>query len=139
MNEQVAKWLAGLPTVDGYHVPDSRRATMRGWPDWVLIGENGILFRELKGSDDELSRDQRRVGRLLTLNGMNWGVWWPRDMRPDGRAFKEITAIALPFRRAMLCPATNGKNRIVSPHYPRNSERRHCPPMMPRCRRRIRR
>lgn len=85
-------WLALHPAVHGFHHHDSRH-TRGGWPDWVFLGEHGILFREIKGSNDKLSRDQREIGRLLSLADCDWEVWGPRDVASGGRAFKQLEEI----------------------------------------------
>lgn len=80
---------------------DDKRRIGRGWPDLVLIGPRGVLFRELKtrgqytpvARDDDLSADQRAVGRDLAAAGMDWAVWRPADLR-DGRVGRELAAIA---------------------------------------------
>jgi hypothetical protein len=63
----------------GYHTRDSRRSE-RGWPDWVITGPRGALFRELKSESGKLSPDQRRVGGRLACAGLDWAVWRPRDL-----------------------------------------------------------
>lgn len=89
---KIRRILETIPTVHGYHNPDSRRVTMRGFPDWVFIGERGILWREVKGSDDTVTQDQRRIGRLISLNGGDWRVWGPLDVAATVE--KELRAIA---------------------------------------------
>lgn len=91
---RIRQWLSIMPGIKGYHVPDSRRATIRGWPDWVFMSERGMLFREVKGTNDTVSPEQRAIGRLITRNGGDWAVWWPKDMRFGGVAEQELLAIA---------------------------------------------
>lgn len=80
--------------LDYHHDPDSRKATtVGGWPDWVIIGRTGILWRECKGEDQWLSSDQRRVGYRLQLLGEDFSVWTPRDVA-TGRIERELKAIA---------------------------------------------
>lgn len=93
IDAEIMKLLQKMPTVLGYHHPDSRRATLKGFPDWVFIGRR-VLYREVKGSSDDLSREQRRVGRALYLANADWEVWQPLDVRPGGRAEMQLTAIA---------------------------------------------
>jgi len=93
INERIAQWLYIMPTVLGYHHPDSRRASLAGFPDWVFIGEHGILYRECKGHGDTLSVDQRRVGRLIMHAGGDWMVWGPGDII-NGNAQRELERIA---------------------------------------------
>lgn len=63
----------------GFHVRNSI-GSERGWPDWVITGPRGALFRELKSERGVLSPDQRRVGSMLTRAGLDWAVWKPRDL-----------------------------------------------------------
>jgi hypothetical protein len=53
-----------------------------GFPDLVLAHEHvtGVLFVELKRSDNQLTEDQARWGTVLTAAGADW-----RELRlPDG-------------------------------------------------------
>lgn len=63
----------------GYHTRDSKRSE-KGWPDWVILGPGGSLFRELKSERGTLSVDQRRVGSMLARAGLDWAVWRPSDL-----------------------------------------------------------
>ena len=68
---------------DYYHTHDSRRSNP-GWPDLVMWHEDhpglGIIYRELKKSDDEKpSKDQRRVLKGLKRCGADVQVWRPSD------------------------------------------------------------
>lgn len=91
---RILKLLALYPSVIGFHIPDSRRMKSRGFPDWVFFGENGILWREVKGSDDTLTVEQRHIGRLIVQADGDWQVWGPRDLIPNGRAESQIREIA---------------------------------------------
>lgn len=62
-----------------YHTWDSRRS-QSGWPDDVLVGRQGILYRELKTERGRLTAGQRKVGSQLTRAGANWSIWRPRDL-----------------------------------------------------------
>lgn len=94
MSARVEQFLAALPTVDGLSIPDSRRVSMPGWPDWFFIGDGGLLAAELKGSNDTLSAVQRRVGRRLQAGGVRWVVWYPRHMMFGGPAELALRSIA---------------------------------------------
>lgn len=63
----------------GYHTHDSRRSE-KGWPDWVILGPSGSLFRELKSERGTLSVEQRRVGSRLLRAGLDWSTWRPSDL-----------------------------------------------------------
>lgn len=80
----------------GVHHPDSRlaAATGKGCPDWILIGQR-ILYREIKGSNDVLTPEQRLVGRAIMRADGDWMVWGPRDFYPHGAARRELQEIAL--------------------------------------------
>jgi hypothetical protein len=76
----------------GYHTRNSK-GSAAGWPDWVIIGRGGILYRELKAEHGSLSPEQRHVGDLITQAGGNWRVWRPRALL-DGQIAKELTELA---------------------------------------------
>ena len=75
-----------------YHPHDSRRS-QAGWPDSVIIGPAGIIFRELKTQAGKLSSEQRHVGYLLTGAGLSWEVWRPADLL-DGTIGAQLAALA---------------------------------------------
>ena len=52
-----------------------------GWPDLVLVGPGGVLYRELKSARGELRPDQQAWLDALRRAGQGAGVW-----RPDGWA-----------------------------------------------------
>ena len=88
---------AALCGVMVHHEPDSRAlmaGCARGWPDLVLAGPNGVLFREVKGSNDRLSPAQMEWGAVLLGAGLDWGRWRPDDW--DQRIPAEIRAIGGP-------------------------------------------
>jgi len=61
-----------------FHVRDSRGMN-RGFPDDLLIGRRGILWRECKSAGGTLTPEQRQVGYALQALGADWDVWRPRD------------------------------------------------------------
>lgn len=61
-----------------YHTHDSRRSEP-GFPDLVIVGLSGILFRELKSRQGQLTPEQRRWGSRITAGRGNWAVWRPVD------------------------------------------------------------
>lgn len=69
------------------------RVSSHGWPDRVYIGPGGILFRELKGTDDTLSPDQRALGLRLLEWRQDWQVWTPQQLR-EGTARAQLESIA---------------------------------------------
>ena len=70
-----------------YSIPDSRYATLAGWPDLSLIRTTGkprLVFAELKGEDGRVSKQQETVlGMLKAIAAVNDSievyVWRPRD------------------------------------------------------------
>lgn len=72
-----------------------------GWPDWVIIGPGGILFRELKSQRGELTPEQRSVGSKLAKVGMDWAVWRPQHLF-DGTIERRLTAIATHRQESLL-------------------------------------
>ena len=91
LERHVRRLLADL-RLYGYHTHDSRRSAP-GFPDWVIIGRAGVLFRELKSAAGELSPEQRRVRNLLMAAGQDWAVWRPADLA-SGRIARELAAVA---------------------------------------------
>lgn len=75
-----------------YQVGDSRRASLKGWPDLVILGR-AVLFRELKADTGRVASAQTQVGRLLAAGGADWAVWRPRDLT-SGRIERELEAVA---------------------------------------------
>jgi hypothetical protein len=84
---QLCDWLGLL----AYHTHDSRRS-QPGFPDLVIAGVSGVLFRELKSVHGVVSGGQRRWLRRLAQGGADSGVWRPLDW-PD-RIRAELEAIA---------------------------------------------
>ena len=76
----------------GYH-PRNSKGSAAGWPDWVIVGRGGILYRELKSEAGSLSPEQRHVGELITRAGGNWAVWRPTQ-RLDGTIARELASLA---------------------------------------------
>lgn len=83
--------LAGLLGVWWYHNPDSRRSNP-GWPDLVLCGRRGTIFRELKTATGVVSGEQAAWGARLLDGGLDWDVWRPGDLQ-SGRIARELQAI----------------------------------------------
>lgn len=80
------------------HAEDSRMHWLKGMPDLVVIG-SGVLWRELKRQGEDPTREQARVGRLLSRAGQDWAVWRPSDYL-DGTIAAQLAAISLPRARA---------------------------------------
>ena len=71
----------------------SNGGTERGWPDWVIIGPCGILYRELKTERGTLTPEQRDVGARITKAGGNWSVWRPVHLL-SGEIGQELSSLA---------------------------------------------
>lgn len=50
-----------------------------GFPDLVIIGVGGVLWRELKVPPDQLSGIQSALGYTLKAAAQDWAVWTPDD------------------------------------------------------------
>jgi len=79
-----------------YHTRDSRGSDP-GFPDLVVTGSRGVLFRELKSDTGKLSKAQGVWRDGLVEAGADWGVWTPADWE-SGRIVTELRAIALTVR-----------------------------------------
>lgn len=90
----------------GYH-PRNSIGSAKGWPDWVILGPRGALFRELKSARGILSPDQRRVGALITRAGLDWAVWRPADLT-NGTIARQLAQLTNhPTGRSTPSPETN--------------------------------
>lgn len=61
-----------------YHTHDSRRSR-RGFPDLVIVGTKGVLFRELKSAKGRLTLEQSQWLEQLKAAGQDAAVWRPSD------------------------------------------------------------
>jgi len=73
-----------------FHAYDSRRSEP-GFPDLVVVGPHGVLWRELKSSRGRLTPEQVRWLDRLTEAGADADVWRP-DAWPT-RVMAELSAI----------------------------------------------
>jgi hypothetical protein len=92
----------GVRRKPGESDEDHRRVQGRyraGFPDWVIAGPNGLLFRELKRQDGSLTAQQKAWLARLELLGMDVGVWRPSDLL-SGRIARELIAISALRRKA---------------------------------------
>lgn len=64
----------------------------KGWPDLVLVGRGGVLFRELKSASGALSSEQKGWVAALAAAGADIGVWRPADLT-SGRIATELKTI----------------------------------------------
>ena len=80
----------------GYHAwKQHARNASKGFPDWVIAGPGGVLFRELKRELENPRPDQEEWLATLAWGGADAGVWRPSDVL-SGRVGRELTAIARP-------------------------------------------
>lgn len=82
-----------------YHTHDSRRS-YSGFPDLVIVGRGGLLFRELKKDGEHPSPEQRTWLDALTTAGADAGVWRPADLYGD-RVRIELDRLR---RAQFVCP-----------------------------------
>ena len=84
----LCKWL-GLAY---FHDNDSRR-NRAGFPDLVVCGTQGHLFRELKSDTGRVRPEQMDWLSRLELAGADAAIWRPTDLT-SGRIKTELQAIA---------------------------------------------
>lgn len=65
----------------------------KGFPDLVLVGNKGVLFRELKSDKGRPDTEQAVWLERLRAAGANVGVWRPDDLHA-GSILHEIQAVA---------------------------------------------
>jgi hypothetical protein len=65
-----------------------------GWPDWVFVRGERILFRELKGHGKYATPTQRRWGAVLLAAGQDWKVWKPQDREEIVATFSGRRAVS---------------------------------------------
>lgn len=76
-----------------YHAHDARRSWGPGFPDLVIAGIGGCIWRECKTESGSLSAEQRTWGYVLQASGQRWAVWRPRQLL-DGTIGRELASIA---------------------------------------------
>jgi hypothetical protein len=93
LEDQVRKLIKDLG-LKGFHVwqQHAQRAD-RGFPDWVIAGPGGHIFRELKRESESPSPRQEEWLALLAWGGGDVGVWRPSDLI-SGRIAAELIAIS---------------------------------------------
>lgn len=83
-----------------YHTHDSRRS-QPGFPDLVIVGAEGVMFRELKTMTGKVSEEQKYWLSILHEAGEDVAVWrpnlWPDVITRDLRALGRLT-VAKPMR-----------------------------------------
>lgn len=61
-----------------YHTHDSRRS-VKGFPDLVIVGPRGVLWRELKTTKGRVSPEQTDWLARINNAGQDADVWRPTD------------------------------------------------------------
>jgi hypothetical protein len=88
-----------------YHTHDSRRS-QPGFPDLVIAGANGVLYRELKTETGRVTPMQQYWLDLLVEGGADAAVWRPHQMND---ILVELRALGRP---AVELPAGYGRNGL---------------------------
>ena len=77
---QLQAEIVGLALELGLHCHHCPMLTSSpGFPDLIIIGDRGVLWRELKVPPDRLTSEQRALGYRLQAAGQNWDVWSPEE------------------------------------------------------------
>jgi VRR-NUC domain len=92
LDEHIRRIVADLPSVKRYHTFDSRKSPS-GFPDLVLVGPRGVLFRELKRQAKKPTPAQAEWLAALCRAGADAAVWRPSDLLSE-RIGRELAAIA---------------------------------------------
>lgn len=71
--------LVNLSHLVAYHTRDSRGSWSPGFPDLIIAGPGGVIFREVKSHQGRLAKSQWDWGNRLLEAGADWGVWRPGD------------------------------------------------------------
>lgn len=74
-----------------YHTHDSRRSEP-GFPDLVIVGREGIIYRELKTQKGRVRPEQNQWITDLIRAGQNAGLWRPADLL-NGTILNEMRAL----------------------------------------------
>lgn len=93
LEDQVRALIIDL-RLKGFHVwqQHAKRAE-KGFPDWVIAGPAGHIFRELKREAEKPTPRQEEWLAVLAFGGADAGVWRPSDLL-SGRIARELTALA---------------------------------------------
>lgn len=76
------------------HDPDSRQVrSVRGFPDLVIAGPRGVIFRELKPASGQTSAHQDLWIWTLCKSGASCEVWRPDDWH-SGRIRETLERLA---------------------------------------------
>jgi hypothetical protein len=76
-----------------YHAHDARRSWGPGFPDLVVVGRGGCIWRECKTEAGSVTPEQRRWGDALQASGQRWAAWRPRHLL-SGQIARELAEVA---------------------------------------------
>lgn len=81
--------LAEKAGVRVHHCNDSRHCHGKGFPDLVLIGAHGLMFREVKASPGDWPKPEQ-VGLLwlLKASGQDADFWYEDDLKSGTVAYE---------------------------------------------------
>lgn len=82
-----------------YHTHDSRGSDP-GFPDLTIVGR-GVIYRELKPEQGDLSFHQRVWARRLRKAGESFAIWRPADWE-SGLIRRELEALTSPYKQETL-------------------------------------
>lgn len=70
-----------------YHTRDSRGSWSNGFPDLIIAGPGGVIFREVKSMRGRLTESQWTWGHRLLKAGANYDIWrppcWPEAINDE--------------------------------------------------------
>jgi hypothetical protein len=89
--DEHVRGLAKLYGLAAYHTHDSRQSPA-GFPDWVIAGPRGVLFRENKRQNGTPTPAQLTWARVLLAAGADYEVWRPADAL-DGRIKAQLARL----------------------------------------------
>lgn len=90
--------LCTLLGLSAYHTHDSRRS-QPGFPDLVIAGPSGSMFRELKTVRGRVSAEQEQWLTVLRAGGADARVWRPAELA-NNTIYNELKVIARTHRQA---------------------------------------
>jgi hypothetical protein len=76
-----------------FHCKDSRGSWGPGFPDLVIVGHGGVIFREAKTARGTTTTNQEWWAARLIQAGADWAIWRPADLT-SGRIKTELERVA---------------------------------------------
>lgn len=90
--ERLGLWVFWIPQAARTGIGRTAK-TARGWPDLVIAGSHGVIFRELKSYYGQTSYEQDYWVWYLHNGGCDTGIWRPAEWE-SGRIRDELQALA---------------------------------------------